>query len=136
MRQGHDGTLWNHCQINVSFSMLLSVTELHHTNRASSMRDRVSPEVEPPPFHSVFSVPSWLCLPHRLPPALHRERGSGARRPHGKEEGGKLLGLCPSHLGSSVPPRVLCWAAHRDRGTAPDSPHTVGLQSERARLVQ
>lgn len=47
MRQGHDGTLWNHSQINVSLSVLLSVTVLHHTNRVSSMRDRVSPEVEP-----------------------------------------------------------------------------------------
>lgn len=62
MRRGHDGTLWNHSQINVSFSMLLSVTVLHYTNRVSIMRDRVSSEVEPyPPTPSSLSYLGSAC---------------------------------------------------------------------------
>ena len=80
--------------------MLLSVTVLHHSNRLSSMTDRVSPDVEPrPPLPLLCPILAPLATQAATCTSQRKEK---RRRPHGKEEGGKLLGLWPSHLGSSA----------------------------------
>lgn len=88
--------------------MLLSVTVLHHSNRLSSMTDRVSPDVEPRP-------PLPLLCPILAPLATQAATCTSQRKEKWRRETVGTLAL---------PSWILCWVAHRDRRASPDSPHT------------